>query len=382
MKNSALVSDPPNVEKAPGAPVSSSSNKNIDQISNEIVGIQYLRGIAAIAVVIAHTAGMANFDKYFGRYVLGGFLYKGTLGVDLFFLISGFIISIVSLKPGTLAPSVSFKKFMERRFARIVPLMWVAILSYAALRFTGRGVFDAWPYVRAFFLFPAGHVAPNQIWTLRHEFLFYILFGISFLFATRRTWILGAWCIAPFVYSALSLPAEPETTLGQMLRIIANPVNVEFAAGFLLGLVWLLKTNRFTFELPISPIVVLIGAFIGFTIVGYFLDLGVETVQKTLVSSVICLAILFVGVHVRCNPGWGDSLMQLFGAASFSIYLFHPHIVSACLGIWSHYAHGTPMIVVIPGITAIAVLGTIAIHLWIERPLVKASKQLLTKYIG
>ena len=167
-----------------------------------------------------------------------------------------------------------------------------------------------------------------------------------------------------------------------MLRIIANPVNVEFAAGFLLGLLWLLKTNRFSFTSPISPIVVLIGAFIGFTLIGYGLDLGVETVQKTLVSAVICLAILFVGVHIRCSPGWGDSLMQLFGAASFSIYLFHPHIVSACLGVWSHYAHGTPMILVIPGITAIAVLATIAIHLWIERPLVKASKQLLAKYIG
>ncbi len=381
MKNSALISDPPVIGLSSGAPTSASSNKN-DPIPNEIVGIQYLRGIAAIAVVVAHTAGMANFDKYFGKYVLGGYLYKGALGVDLFFLISGFIISIVSLKQGTLAPSVSLKKFLERRFARIVPLMWVAILSYAALRFTGRGVFDAWPYVRAFFLFPAGPVAPNQIWTLRHELLFYLLFGISFLLTTRRTWILGAWCVAPLVYSAFSLPAEPDTTLGQMLRIIANPVNVEFAAGFLLGLVWLLKTNRFSFTSPISPIVVLIGGFIGFTIIGYFLDLGVETVQKTLVSSAICLAILFVGVHVRCNPGWGDSLMQLFGAASFSIYLFHPHVVSACLGVWSHYAHGTPMILVIPGITAIAVLATIAVHLWIERPLVKASKQLLAKYIG
>ncbi len=116
---------------------------------NNIEWIQYLRGLAALAVVLDHTAAMASFDKYFGQEVLDGFLYKGAIGVDLFFVISGFIISIVSLKPD-LKPSTTLSDFFQKRFLRIVPLMWVAVIAYAMLRLVGRSAdqFDPWTYIR------------------------------------------------------------------------------------------------------------------------------------------------------------------------------------------------------------------------------------------
>lgn len=74
------------------------------QQKREIEGIQYLRGIAACAVVIDHAAGMTALPKYFGDAVWGGFLQRGYIGVDLFFMISGFIICIVSLERTMLSP--------------------------------------------------------------------------------------------------------------------------------------------------------------------------------------------------------------------------------------------------------------------------------------
>ncbi len=132
-------------------------------------------------VVVDHTAGMARFEKYFGVDVFDGFLTKGACGVDVFFLISGFIICVIALNGPQLTPRISWSAFAERRFSRIVPLMWVAVLSYVALRVLGRGAFFPGPYLRALTLFPVADVQPPQIWTLRHEAVFYAVFAISFL---------------------------------------------------------------------------------------------------------------------------------------------------------------------------------------------------------
>ena len=59
-------------------------------------GIQYLRGFAALAVVLDHATGMASSAEYFGGSP-SSFLSAGWIGVPVFFVISGFIITIVSL---------------------------------------------------------------------------------------------------------------------------------------------------------------------------------------------------------------------------------------------------------------------------------------------
>lgn len=64
-------------------------------------------------------------------------------------------------------------------------MMWLAIGSYAALRFLGRGSFDLIPYINASLLLPFGNFEPNNIWTLRHEAMFYLVFGLSFLLSRR-----------------------------------------------------------------------------------------------------------------------------------------------------------------------------------------------------
>jgi Acyltransferase family len=124
--------------------------------NKEIIGVQYLRGLAALGVVVAHTSVTADFPKYFGREILGGFLAYGGSGVDLFFVISGFIMCATALKGPQLEPALSAAAFAAKRFTRIIPLMWVAVLSYILLRYLGRRIVHPIPYLRAFFLFPAG----------------------------------------------------------------------------------------------------------------------------------------------------------------------------------------------------------------------------------
>jgi len=345
----------------------------------EIIGVQYLRGLAAFAVVVDHTNGMANFDKYFGHEILNGFLSHGARGVDLFFLISGFIICMISLRGPELLSTMTGAVFAERRFTRIVPLMWLAILSYAALRLLGRGTFFAGPYLRALTLFPAGDVQPNQIWTLRHEAIFYALFALSFLVGRRKVWILLLWAASPFVYAALSLSTHPSDFFGQFLHIVAHPVNVEFFAGFLIGVLWHKKTKLFSFSVSVSPVLIFLCAMIAFMAISYVLLLSFDSVSSTAISATICVPIMFAGIHVRCHEGWIDRLGKVMGDASYAIYLFHPHFVSAILGVWSKLAHQTPIAIVLVGTIIVTTTACVFVHLYIERPLLKVSRNLIDR---
>ena len=319
---------------------------------------------------------MAAFPKYFGQLWLGGALRVGALGVDLFFGISGFIISIVCLSTETLAPRMSAGDFARKRFVRIIPLMWVAVAAYAVLQMLGRGGFNPTGALLGFFPIFPGETAPNSVWTLRHEMMFYFVFGLSFLGRRQIPWLLGLWFISPIIFALSGLHHDSSNWWIRWLYEWAHPVDVEFLAGFGLGILWLKRTNDFSFKLPIEPFFVLLALFLGFMGIGLMLNLTADKIQSTIVSMVICFGILFVAVHVKCPNGPIRRLGDFLGAASYSIYLFHLHFVSALLGFWSHVAKSTPIYIAVPGVVLLAILATCCIHVFIERPLIKFTSKL------
>jgi exopolysaccharide production protein ExoZ len=346
----------------------------------EIIGLQYLRGLAAIAVVIYHAGAMAAFPKYFGQELLPDVLRYGSIGVDVFFLISGMIICIVAIDRDLL-PRTSVGDFAMKRVVRILPMMWLAILSYAVLRVVGRsGVFDPLPYIRAATLFPAGELAPNVIWTLRHELCFYAVFAVAMLgFRRRLVWLLPLWFAAPIVYELAGLDLKPTDPWVEALRTIANPVNLEFAAGFALGAVWL-RGSR-------SPLFILNGGAMLLLLIGMTVALvlitsaiGFEphgTALNAAVTSALAATLLLVAIYGHPLAGPSRFVGVVLGDASYSIYLFHLHIVSAVLSVWSAMAPRTPIFVVVAMTALAAIVGGVVIHLLIERPLIAALQRRL-----
>src|SRR5437764_3885196 len=141
-----------------------------------------LRGIAASMVVFVHLdvqlkrLGYASYDASW----LGS-------GVDIFFVISGFIMWVsVERRPG-----MSAGEFFGNRLMRIVPLYWlvsagVLCITFAAPQLLHSTVFNA-PHALASFLFlPARHPLTGEFWpllvpgwTLNYEMLFYLLFAAA-----------------------------------------------------------------------------------------------------------------------------------------------------------------------------------------------------------
>ncbi|MES2444220.1 MAG: acyltransferase [Pseudomonadota bacterium] len=339
----------------------------------EVTGVQYLRGLAALAVVVNHASGTMGEAKYFGGEIWGGALVGGRIGADLFFLISGFIITIVSLKGPDLVPAVDWRSFFGRRFTRVIPLMWLAILSYAALRFAGRGLVDVADYLHAFFLLPTGAVKPQVIWTLRQELVFYLVFALSMLGPRKLRFLMILWVLSPFLTFFLG-PWLPRGPLRDCIFIICHFAAFEFGAGMLLAIIWLKRSRALVIRLPFEPLIALVAAFA--------LPLGISALLETqfnmrggyLLFALSCVPAMFLGIHVVCPPGIGQRIGRLLGNASYSVYLFHPHILSAVIGVWARLAPATPGWMVVLGSVSVAVAGGIAVHFWVERPLVEHAR--------
>lgn len=332
---------------------------------HELVGVQYLRGIAACAVAFDHASGMAAFPKYFGKSLWDGWLTKGTMGVDLFFMISGFIIAIVSLRPGSAEAAVSVSEFARRRAVRILPMMWIAIATYAALRLAVGVVVDPWTYVRAAFVWPIGDIDPNVIWTLRHEAIFYALFAATFLSAKWLRPLIAIWFLAPIAYALSGASSTNTEPFHALVHTLCHPVNVEFGAGLLLGLVWIKWLGKLSFPIP-AMLAAFYAYFIAAMAVGNVLDLRVDRIPDTPITASLFLPLLIMAV-------WGEARVNSFGMllgnASFAIYLFHPHVLSALLKIWAKVAHETPIAIVVCVSALLSIAFGVAIHLLAEKPL-------------
>ncbi|MCK1740404.1 acyltransferase [Bradyrhizobium sp. 139] len=338
---------------------------NINPKKSEIIGIQYLRGIAALAVVLDHSAGMGAFEKYFGVVVFDDFLKYGAHGVDIFFLLSGFIIAYVALRPATFHPELTFGQFFLRRAIRILPLMWLAIGSYAALRILGGATANLLDYLRAATLFPVGQVAPLNIWTLRHEMLFYGLFGLSWLAYRRIRYSVFLWFAAP-----LMAVVSADSSKNEFWNFLFNPVNLEFGAGFCLGLLYL-RTNdikpTIRYQLGILVAATLLMISLAF-LCGYELGTLKSTIFACACSALIVALAAFTR-PVKCNR-FGVFL----GEASYSIYLFHPHIISATLRLLKYIAPTMPPQCAIFVAASSGIVGGIIIHTLVEKPLLKRLK--------
>ncbi|WP_309645694.1 acyltransferase [Phenylobacterium sp.] len=331
----------------------------------EIVGVQYLRGIAACAVVFDHTSAMAGLDKYFGQSLWGGWLEKGALGVDLFFMISGFIIAIVSLQKDSTAPGVGIAEFARRRAFRILPMMWLAILTYAALRTASGVAFEPLPYLRALAVWPVGDLEPNIIWTLRHEAIFYVLFAATFL---SRAWLrplIALWIAAPFLYVLVTGSSVPDPAVPDIWWSLSHPVNVEFGVGLAFGLIWTRWLHGRSIKIPYLAAIALLY-FVAAVAVGNVLDLRADRVADTLITALMFAPLLALAIWGAGPP---NRFALLLGNASFAIYLFHVHFISALLRVWSGALPQTQLAVVVITIAGLTIGAGVMIHLMFERPL-------------
>lgn len=216
--------------------------------------IQCLRGIAALLVLFFHLAEFQR-EMAVGNAVdialTSGIWDRGWAGVDLFFVISGFIMVYVTRETGRSFGDV--RRFLTSRITRIYPLWWVCAgimmvyfwVTYGIPAAPDRiaGPNEAVTYaLKSILLIPQD--APPILglgWTLIHEMFFYLVFALI-LFLPKKYWLpaLIAWALLTVAGSFLVTPVSFGRNIPELM---VSPFSLEFIAGGIAG--WLVSRGRF-----------------------------------------------------------------------------------------------------------------------------------------
>lgn len=199
--------------------------------------LQILRGIAALSVVLLHVSDMLwRYTDRHGLFCqLASVWHTGAAGVDLFFIISGFVM--VQSTRTKFRQNGSSREFMTRRLIRIVPLYWLytsIMLVLVLLPFTLKNQFFSGIYtVKSYLFIPAVNPADGldlpllaQGWTLSYEMYFYGIFAVLLRFQER--FLLPAISTLFFLSVMVGLWLE---TQDPILKVVTSPLLLEFVLG-------------------------------------------------------------------------------------------------------------------------------------------------------
>lgn len=325
-----------------------------------IISLQYLRAVAALMVVAFHAADkLSTLDPNGQPFAFT----VGLAGVDIFFVISGFIIYVTGSQAGTTPTS-----FLRKRLIRIVPLYWVLTLMLAAVAVLKPGLlasssFDPSHFIASLLFVPWPHpqipaLLPLLIpgWTLNYEMAFYGLFALGLLLpsSARLSSLVSVLCLLV----ALGMIFAPTG----IAAFYTDQIILEFAAGTIIAAMWMHGVR--------SPTMLAVAAL---GVGAVLLCMGAGSTLPRVIGAGIPAAMIVSGAVfsesvARRRPIW---LLSELGDASYSIYLSHVVVLPVLAKLWQAAGlgaegYGIPFFVT--ALAGSAVAGMI-LHRLVERPL-------------
>lgn len=338
----------------------------------KIINIQALRGIAALLVVCFHLIPLE--EKYgAGESVLPGIFKHGMFGVDLFFVISGFIMT--SITRGQFQSASNASEFLYHRASRIYPTYWfysalVLIIFLIRPEWVNSAQGNQVNILSSFLLWPESTLPLINVgWTLIHEVYFYIVFSVLLVFLPEKRLGLALllWAVA-VVAADFSM-----ATNNPVLNLVAHPLTLEFIAGCFLAILFHKDTGwKFTVFLAISSAIVFV------ILTGLNKSEIPSDWWRVGIYGVPAAAILYCLVVAERENIVLNRYLAKLGDASYSIYLVHVLVLSAVgkalYALSTSYLIPNAVMVIILCLCVIA-SGLISYRI-IERPLMKASRKL------
>ena len=351
----------------------------VKTVSQKLYLVQLLRGIASLLVLLKHTTVLVKVKM--GSFFLGGIFAFGGSGVDIFFVLSGFIITYTSMK--ALNNPSNFVGFLRRRFIRIFIVYWIITSIFLLLQqllpsfYNSLYEYSIFNVLSTYLLLPEHTMVNGVSWSLSNEVFFYFLFSLAFIIRQKRLlWILSAAYLLLLIILPLS-GFNPETS-NKWIRLAIMPMNIDFFMGILAALVIPKLPSRFSIPLIILGIVLFVVSAIYFSngnsMENYFRRVLLFGIPSFLIITGIVSYELNKMVKV---PG----ILVSLGEASYSLYLLHLPVMAAGVGILAKLnlqagmAIHAAVIVLLIGVC----LGSILFFKWIEKPLISRLNRTGTK---
>lgn len=334
--------------------------------------LETVRAVAALLVVFYHVNVI--FTQRAGAAAFGGAFDYGLRGVDLFFVLSGFIICHVHA--GDIGKPRALGAYLFNRVTRLYPA--VVIITTCAMfiylyGFGGgekAGKLQTWNIVASYTLLPQfGDPLLNVTWTLKYEVFFYAMFAL--LIVNRRLglvlMILWQLLVALAALSVVKVPG--------LAGFYLKPFCLEFGVGMLCAASVGLAARRPLLQNSAAQWVILlsgVGLFIAGMTAGH--DAGRSVLYCGIGSGLIITGLVLLEDHTRIRVPW---LLTRIGGASYSVYLVHFSVITliAALLVRVHWsAFSDPLFALV---ALIAVAAGIAFDGWVDQPIQRILKQRL-----
>jgi len=349
--------------------------------NSKIFSIQFLRAFAAILVVFQHSIHEVN-ELYGNGYSGVPFVVDGTFGVEIFFVISGFIMHALA-KP-KLGKRGYWWKFLCERAIRIAPLYWIATTLFivAAILFpsqiTHSTIVPA--HALASYLFiPYARPSDGELspilalgWSLNYEMFFYVMFSLCIWINTKS---ITLSCAIVFVIIAILHNFTPPNTVSHYL---SKSIVLLFMAGIVIS--YLHQILRLRLSVPSWAFIAIIAAMV--TVKQIFVPVGAPLLQ----DSVLAIAIVAVAAFTFINDSDSRTarLATTTGDASYSLYLFHIFAINLVIVAAKHF-HLLELTGPYPVFGLCVIASLVAGHLafrYIETPIISWSVTMRKSVFG
>ena len=363
---------------------SSGQTRHVDA---RLLSVQALRAIAALLVVWVHSIDAAEFftaprqSRYFH---LGNF---GACGLDIFFVISGFIVSQVAVRSAERNAAHRFataREFLTRRITRIFPLYWILTLIVVLEQQLGRyrvpwNSVNWLPTILLLPSFPSQNDPINAPllwlgWSLMFEMYFYLILTAFVAWKPQHVLrnTITFLCYMAVLGSAIGIHRP-------LLVIWMNPIILEFVLGCTIGLLYTRTRRRSATKMGLA-LAVTGSILLALTI---FTGYGHASEARWIMTGHSCWlrvgvwgvpAALLVGGVIFWNPKMRSAparLLVFLGDASYSIYLCTIPSRSIVEHFWRFFGRFGADTGVFLGALFCTSVGVIC-YLLLERPLMRA----------
>ncbi|MCT8003367.1 acyltransferase [Sphingomonas sanguinis] len=341
--------------------------------------VQAMRGIAALMVVIGHSQSAAGrLMAASGEHFVRSTVMPWGAGVDLFFVLSGFIMVHASTR--LFGRQGARSEFLRRRLVRIVPLYWLVttlfliLLAAAALKggdpFPGMGAILA-----SYAFFPADTYSDGRFfpvfdlgWTLNYEMFFYTLFALVVPLARRRALAAVGGLLSVAVVIGMFAPGPSP------LWFWTRPIILDFGLGLIVGA---LAGRGVRLSRGVRMVLALVG--VGLLVADPFrifngpVGITVGNGWPRVLCAGLPIAAILAAAVLGPEPATPRLLRPVshLGDASYSLYLFHPFalIVTEKLVQKLAFARGVEGWQLVLFMVAVALGIALCVHRWIERPM-------------
>lgn len=307
--------------------------------------------------------------------------YPTAIGVDIFFVISGFVIVYAS--QNLYGQSRGWLKFIKRRITRIVPLYWLYTALMVCLTLAGfaDNAQLSLPHVIQSFLFlphenPGGHVRPVLAlgWSLNYEMYFYALFA-ALLALHKSLRPIMQYLVLLLVGSVLISTIVSNTWT--IFSFWFHPYVLEFLAGSIVAYAYIkgLRIHHYTAILLIMCAVIIAVALFQLPLIE---DKTLYRSTRTLAGGTIGVFLISAGTLTNFTIGPAKNLITnvlgRLGDSSYTLYLAHPFIIGAAKLIWDGFGL-TPGWGFVCLTLPVCLIGGYGLYLMIERPLLRLGRR-------